>query len=223
MAQKKLHTGYLGAIIDAIAKVSAKMNIGIFNSKAMNTLNIPRTFKVTEEQFQLLATANRDLRLERTADGELIIMPPTGGNTGKSNAQLSAQFVIWNNQTKLGEVFDSSTAFRLSNGADRSPDVSWVAKERWNQLTPEQQETFPPLCPDFVLELRSRTDTIESLRRKMQEYLANGIRLGWLIDPKNKIVEIYQPQQEVKVLNNPNTLSAENVLPGFSLNLESIW
>ncbi|MDJ0902425.1 MAG: Uma2 family endonuclease [Xenococcus sp. MO_188.B8] len=189
----------------------------------MKTINIPETFKVTEEQFQLLATANRDLRLERTANGELIIMPPTGGNTGKRNAQLSAQFVIWNNQTKLGEVFDSSTAFRLPNGADRSPDVSWVTIERWNQLTTEQQESFPPLCPDFVLELRSRSDTMESLRRKMQEYLVNGIRLGWLIDPKNKIVEIYQPQQEIKVLSNPDTLSAEDVLPGFSLNLESIW
>ena len=207
----------------AIAKVSDNMNIGIFNLKVMKTINIPETFKVTEEQFQLLATANRDLRLERTANGELIIMPPTGGNTGKRNAQLSAQFVIWNNQTKRGEVFDSSTAFRLPNGADRSPDVSWVTIERWNQLTTEQQESFPPLCPDFVLELRSRSDTMESLRRKMQEYLANGIRLGWLIDPKNKIVEIYQPQQEIKVLINPDTLSTEDVLPGFSLNLESIW
>ena len=189
----------------------------------MNTINIPSTFKVTEEQFQALATANRDLRLERTANGQLIIMPPTGGNTGKRNAQLSAQFVIWNNQTKLGEVFDSSCAFRLPNGADRSPDVSWVKIERWNQLTPEQQETFPPLCPDFVLELRSRTDTMASLREKMQEYLANGICLGWLIDPKNKIVEIYQPQQAVKVLNAPQTISGENILPGFSLNLEIVW
>ncbi len=189
----------------------------------MKVINIPETFKVTEEQFQLLATANQDLRLERNASGELIIMPPTGGNTGKRNAQLSAQFVIWNNQTQLGEVFDSSTAFRLPNGADRSPDVSWVAIQRWNQLTLEQQETFPPLCPDFVIELRSRTDTMESLSRKMQEYLENGICLGWLIDPKNRIVEIYQPQQKVKTLNHPNTLSAEDVLPGFSLKLESIW
>ena len=189
----------------------------------MHTINIPSIFKVTEEQFQLLATANQDLRLERTAAGELIIMPPTGGNTGKRNAQLAAQFVIWNNQTKLGEVFDSSTAFRLPNGADRSPDVSWVKSDRWNQLTPEQQETFPPLCPDFVLELRSRTDTMESLRRKMQEYLANGVRLGWLIDPQNRVVEIYRTQAEVKVLNAPKTLSGEDVLPGFSLNLETVW
>ncbi|NET07671.1 MAG: Uma2 family endonuclease [Symploca sp. SIO2B6] len=189
----------------------------------MNTINIPPTFKVTEQQFKLLATANRDLRLERNANGELNIMPPTGGNTGKRNAQLSAQFVIWNNQTKLGEVFDSSTAFRLPNGAARSPDLSWVKIERWHQLTPEQQDTFPPLCPDFVVELRSRTDTMESLRRKMHEYLDNGVRLGWLIDPQNKILEIYKPQQEMKVLNSPTTLSGEDVLPGFSLNLETVW
>lgn len=189
----------------------------------MNTINIPATFKITEEQFQILAIANRDLHLELTANGELIIMPPTGGNTGKRNAQLSAQFVIWNNQTKLGEVFDSSTAFRLPNGADRSPDVSWVKIERWNELTSEQQETFPPLCPDFVLELKSNSDTMESLRRKMQEYLDNGIRLGWLIDPKNKIVEIYKPQEDIKVLNAPVNLSGEDVLFGFSLNLENIW
>jgi Uma2 family endonuclease len=189
----------------------------------MNTINIPKTFKITEEQFQILAIANRDLRLERTANGELIIMPPTGGNTGKHNAQLSAQLVIWNNQIKLGEVFDSSTAFHLPNGADRSPDISWVKIERWNQLTSEQQETFPPLCPDFVVELRSRTDTVESLRRKMQEYLDNGIRLGWLIDPQNRIVEIYKPQQKVKVLNAPKNLSGEDILPGFRLNLETVW
>ncbi|NEP10017.1 MAG: Uma2 family endonuclease [Symploca sp. SIO2C1] len=189
----------------------------------MNTISIPPSFKVTEEQFQILAIANRDIRLELTSHGELIIMPPTGGNTGKSNAQLSAQFVIWNNQTKLGEVFDSSTAFRLPNGAKRSPDVSWVKIERWNELTPEQQETFPPLYPDFVIEFRSRTDTMQSLRKKMQEYLDNGIRLGWLIDPKNRIVEIYQPQQTVRILSAPKTLSGEDVLPGFSLNLETVW
>lgn len=189
----------------------------------MNTINIPTTFKVTEQQFQLLATANREVRLERTVNGELIIMPPTGGNTGRRNAQLAAQFVIWNNQIKLGEVFDSSCAFRLANGANRSPDVSWIKIERWNQLTPEQQDTFPPLYPDFVLELRSRTDTMASLREKMQEYLDNGVCLGWLIDPKNRIVEIYQPQQAVNILNNPKIISGENVLPGFSLNLETVW
>ncbi|NET59686.1 MAG: Uma2 family endonuclease [Symploca sp. SIO2E6] len=189
----------------------------------MNTISIPPRFRVTEEQFQALATANQDLRIESNAQGELIIMPPTGGNTGKRNAQLSAQFVIWNNQTQLGEVFDSSTAFCLPNGAKRSPDVSWVTKERWDELTPEQKETFPPLCPDFVVELRSPTDTIQSLREKMQEYLDNGIRLGWLIDPKNRIVEIYQPQQAVKVLKDPQILSGEDVLPGFSLNLKLVW
>lgn len=191
----------------------------------MNTIpiHIPPTLKVTEEQFEQLAAANRDVRLERTATGELIVMPPTGGSTGKRNANLSAQFVVWNNQAHLGEVFDSSTAFRLPNGAERSPDVSWVALDRWNTLTPEQQETFPPLCPDFVVELRSRTDNMESLRRKMREYLDNKLRLGWLIDPKAKTVEIYRPDQPVEVLQSPTTLSGGDRLPGFILDLPPIF
>ena len=192
-------------------------------ANAVQILQIPNSFKVTEEQYQLLATANPDLRLERTAAGELIIMPPTGGDTGKRNAKLSARVVIWNDRTGLGEVFDSSTAFQLPKGGNLSPDVSWVAKERWNQLTPEEQESFPPLCPDFVLELRSKTDSINPLREKMQVYLENGIRLGWLIDPKNQVVEIYRPQKAVEVLNNPTQLSGEDVLPGFLLDLQSIF
>ncbi|MBR8826944.1 MAG: Uma2 family endonuclease [Gomphosphaeria aponina SAG 52.96 = DSM 107014] len=188
----------------------------------MKTLNIPSTFKVTEDQFEVLAAANRELHLERNKTGELIIMPPTGGNTGKRNAQISAQFVVWNNKTKLGEVFDSSTAFRLPNGAERSPDVSWVKLARWNQLTEEQQDTFPPLCPDFVVELGSPTDTRESLRQKMQEYRENGTRLGWLIDPKKKIVEIYRPEQTVELLQSPSTLSGEDILPGFVLDMQQI-
>lgn len=192
-------------------------------ANAVQILQIPNSFKVTEEQYQLLATANPDLRLERTAAGELIIMPPTGGDTGKRNAKLSARVVIWNDRMGLGEVFDSSTAFQLPKGGHLSPDVSWVAKERWNQLTPEEQESFPPLCPDFVLELRSKTDSINPLREKMQVYLENGIRLGWLIDLKNQVVEIYRPQKAVEVLNNPTQLSGEDVLPGFLLDLQSIF
>ena len=192
-------------------------------ANAVQILQIPNSFKVTEEQYQLLATANPDLRLERTAAGKLIIMPPTGGDTGKRNAKLSARVVIWNDRMGLGEVFDSSTAFQLPKGGHLSPDVSWVAKERWNQLTPEEQESFPPLCPDFVLELRSQTDSINPLREKMQVYLENGIRLGWLIDQKNQVVEIYRPQKAVEVLNNPTQLSGEDVLPGFLLDLQSIF
>ncbi|MBC6473014.1 MAG: Uma2 family endonuclease [Hormoscilla sp. GM102CHS1] len=190
---------------------------------AMNAVQIPIDFKITQEQFKILAAANRDLRLERNATGELIIMPPTGGNTGKRNIDLSFQIQSWNRQTGLGVAFDSSTAFRLPNSANRSPDVSWVTKERWHQLTPEERETFPPLCPDFVVELRSRTDTMKSLREKMQEYLDNGTRLGWLIDPKNKIVEIYRRDRKVEVLTASTSLSGENVLPGFILDLQPIF
>ncbi|MEQ9667230.1 Uma2 family endonuclease [Coleofasciculus sp. G2-EDA-02] len=183
---------------------------------------IPQTLKVTQEQFEELAAANRDVRLERTAIGELIIMPPTGGITGKRNIDIEGQLWFWNRQTKLGVAFNSSTAFRLPNGADRSPDASWVSQERWDTLTPEQQEAFPPLCPDFVIELRSKSDNMEPLRKKMQEYLDNGLRLGWLIDAKNKRVEIYRPNREVEVLQSPVSLSGEDVLPGFVLDLQVV-
>ncbi|MEQ8536987.1 MAG: Uma2 family endonuclease [Coleofasciculus sp. D1-CHI-01] len=183
---------------------------------------IPQTLKVTQEQFEELAAANRDVRLERTAIGELIIMPPTGGITGKRNIDIEGQLWFWNRQTKLGVAFNSSTAFRLPNGADRSPDASWVSQERWDTLTPEQQESFPPLCPDFAIELRSKSDNMEPLRKKMQEYLDNGLRLGWLIDAKNKRVEIYRPNREVEVLESPTSLSGEEVLPGFVLDLQVV-
>ena len=184
---------------------------------------IPETLKVTQEQFEELATANRDVQLERTATGELIIMPPTGGETGKRNIDIAFQLQAWNRQAKLGVAFDSSTAFRLPNGADRSPDAAWVSQEQWDALTPEQQETFPPLCPDFVIELRSKSDNMEPLRQKMQEYLANGLRLGWLIDAKNKRVEIYRQNREVEVLESPVSLSREEVLPGFVLDLQVVF
>lgn len=187
------------------------------------TIAIPQTFKVTHEQFQQIAAVNRDLRLERTATGKLIVMPPTGSDTGKRNQDLSGQVWLWNRQTKLGVVFDSSSGFHLPNGADRSPDASWVKLERWQALTPEEQEGFAPLCPDFVVELRSKSDNMEPLREKMQEYMANGASLGWLIDRKNRKVEIYRQERKVEVLDNPSTLSGEDVLPGFVLNLTEVW
>jgi Uma2 family endonuclease len=191
----------------------------------MNTLpiQIPPMLKVTQEQFEQLAIVNRDVRLERTATGELIIMPPTGGNTGKQNLDFEGQLWFWNRQTKLGIAFNSSTAFHLPNGADRSPDAAWISNKRWNALSPEQQDTFPPLCPDFVIELRSKTDSMKTLREKMQEYLDNGLLLGWLIDTKNKKVEVYRQNQSVEVLDNPSTLSGENILPGFILDLQGVW
>ncbi|MEC4985258.1 MAG: Uma2 family endonuclease [Oscillatoria sp. PMC 1068.18] len=184
---------------------------------------IPQTLKVTQKQFEQLAIANRDLRLELTATGELIIIPPTGGNTGKRNIDLEGQLWFWNRQTGLGVAFNSSTAFQLPNGANRSPDAAWISQERWNKLTSEQQETFPPLCPDFALELRSKSDNMPPLHKKMQEYLANGLRLGWLIDAKNQRVEIYRQNQAVEVLESPKSLSGEEVLPGFVVDLQVVW
>ncbi len=180
--------------------------------------------QVTSEQFAVLAAANRDLRLERTATGELIVSPPTGGETGKRNAKIVTQLGVWGEANEqIGEYFDSSTGFELPNGANRSPDASWVQKERWEALTLEQREGFIPLCPDFVVELRSKTDSLKDLREKMQEYIGNGAQLGWLIDPKNKRVEVYRAGQVVEVLENPSILSGERVLPGFTLRLKRIW
>lgn len=180
------------------------------------------TIELTDEQFFQLCQNNRDLRFERTAKGELIIMPPTGSDTGRRCIKIAAQVENWSSQNNLGVAFDSSTGFKLPNGADRSPDASWVKLERWEALTPEQQETFAPLCPDFVVELRSSSDSLEKVRSKMQEYMKNGASLGWLINPKNKQVEIYRLNQNVEIIENPITLSGENVLPGFVLSLEQI-
>ncbi len=188
----------------------------------MLTLQIPDSTQLSDDQFYELCLANRDLRIERTANGELILMPPTGGETGRRNSSLNAQLWMWNQQEKSGETFDSSTAFKLPNGADRAPDASWVATERWSALSHEQQEKFPPICPDFVIELRSSSDRLPTLQQKMQEYIDNGARLGWLLNSKDKQVEIYRPNQAVEVLNNPDSLSGEPVLPGFKLNLAGI-
>ncbi|MGL5063203.1 MAG: Uma2 family endonuclease [Microcoleus sp.] len=188
-------------------------------------INIPPalTLTVSHEQFVELAIANRELQLERTSTGELIVNPPTGGETGKRNFNIALQLGMWNQQAKLGEAFDSSTGFHLPNGADRSPDASWVRQDRWDALTPKQKDSFIPLCPDFVVELRSKSDNMEPLRVKMREYMNNGARLGWLIDRKNRKVEIYRQNREVEVLENPATLSGEEVLPGFVLDLTQIW
>ncbi len=187
------------------------------------TLNLNSIIKLTSEQFYQLCEENPELKLERNANGELIVMPPTGGETGKRNVKLTTQLDLWNEETELGEVFDSSTGFTLPNKADRSPDASWVEKSRWSALTPEQREKFIPLCPDFVLELVSPSDSLKKSQEKMQEYRENGCRLGWLINRKKREVEIYRPGQDVEVLQSPLTLSGENVLPGFVLNLQKIW
>lgn len=190
------------------------------------TLNLPTStiLHVTPKQFEELAAANPDLRLERTAQGGLIVNPPTGGESGQRNFSLTGQLSKWFEANEdLGEGFDSSTGFILPNGATRSPDASWVSRQRWEVLSTQQRRGFVPLCPDFVVELRSETDSLAKLQEKMQEYLDNGARLGWLIDPQNQRVAIYRPGQEIQVLEHPMELSAEEVLPGFVLNLRRIW
>ncbi|MEG4066323.1 Uma2 family endonuclease [Microcoleus sp. Pol11C2] len=186
------------------------------------TNSIELSIHLTDEQFFQLCQNNRDYQFERTASGELIIMPPTGSETSKRNMDLSYQLRSWSRQNNLGVAFDSSGGFRLPNGADRSPDASWVKKERWDALTPEQKDSFAPLCPDFVVELRSRTDSLKKLQEKLQEYIDNGAKLGWLIDRQNRRVEIYRPGQDVEIIENPATLSGEDVLPGFVLDLAEI-
>jgi Uma2 family endonuclease len=190
------------------------------------SIELPKTIGlyVTQEQFAALAAANRDLRLERTAQGELIVNPPTGWETGERNCSISGELYLWwRNAGEPGKVFDSSTGFILPNGATRAPDASWVSGERWQALTPEQKGTFANICPDFVVELRSSSDSLKSLQDKMKEYIDNGAKLGWLIDPRQRRVEIYRSALAVDVLENPTELLGEAVLPGFALNLRRVW
>ncbi|NEQ40311.1 MAG: Uma2 family endonuclease [Okeania sp. SIO3I5] len=178
---------------------------------------------LTDEQFWQLCQENDDLRFEKSATGELIIMSPTGGNTGKRNVKITTQLDIWNSQNNLGEVFDSNTGFILPNGSQRAPDASWLSREKWDTLTLEEQDKFLPLCPDFVVELMSPRDTLEKTRTKMREYIENGAKLGWLINRKKRQLEIYRPEQGVEILENPQRVSGENILPGFVLDLTLIW
>ncbi|MFB2895901.1 Uma2 family endonuclease [Aerosakkonemataceae cyanobacterium BLCC-F50] len=175
---------------------------------------------LTDEQFYQLCQDNRELNFERNAKGELIIMPPVGGESGNRESELNADLAIWNRQTRLGYTFSSSTIFKLPNGGDRSPDAAWISRERWSALTPEQRRKFPPIAPDFVIELRSETDNLSILQEKMREYLDAGVRLGWLINPQQQQVEIYRLGKEVEVRNLPTELLGEDVLPGFSLRLD---
>jgi Uma2 family endonuclease len=182
-----------------------------------------RSFIVTDQQFLQLCKDNEDLRLELTADGELIIMAPTGGTTGARNASINHQITGWAIKDGTGVSFDSSTMFCLPNGAKRSPDAAWVRRERWEALTREDQESFVPLCPDFVLELRSATDRLSVLREKLDEYIANGAQLGLLLDPNPKQVYVYRPNRPVDRLDNPLTVAGDPVLPGFVLDFKDIW
>ena len=185
------------------------------------TLNLDSITTLTHEQFRKLCQANRDIQLELTAQGELIVMPPTGWESGKRNASVTGQIWAWNSKTQLGTAFDSSTGFRLPNGAVKSPDAAWVRQERLDALSPDPSE-FLALAPDFVIELRSATDRLKTLQDKMKEYQENGVRLGWLLNAKDQAVEVYREGQEVQVLRSPISVSGENVLPGFVLDLKGI-
>lgn len=189
----------------------------------VSTLDLKTIIDLTDEQFYQLCRANPDVKFERNANGTLLIMSPTGGETGNRNLEIGADFAIWNRQTKLGVCFDSSTCFKLPNGAQRSPDIAWIKQDRWQALTPAQREQFPPIAPDFVLELLSPSDSLPTTQTKMQEYIDNGVNLGWLINRKNRTVEIYRPNQSVQMLTNPTQLSDPDILPGFTLNLSSLW
>jgi len=187
------------------------------------TVDFNSILKLTDEQFYQLCQANPELRIERTATGKFIIMPPVGGETGNRNGRLTQQLFNWSDEDGTGIAFDSSTGFKLPNGAERSPDAAWVKLEHWNALTPEQKTRFVPLCPDFVVELLSPSDSLSAIQSKMVEYRENGTRLGWLIHRRRRQVEIYRPGAAVEVLQSPATLSGEAVLPGFVLKLQPIW
>jgi len=187
------------------------------------TINFNAIAQITDDQFYQLCRENPDVKFERNARGQIIVMSPTGGETGNYNSEINADFVIWNRQAKLGVCFDSSTCFKLPSGANRSPDVSWIEQARWDALTPEQKQKFPPIAPDFVLELMSPTDSLKDTQGKMQEYMNNQVKLGWLINRKTRRVEIYRQGQEVEILECPTELSGEDILPGFVLKLQTVW
>lgn len=178
---------------------------------------------ISDRDLEKLSAENPDARLETNAEGKLIIMSPTGSLTGEKNSNLNYQLQSWNRQYKLGKVFDSSTGFKLSNSAIRSPDVSWIEISRWNSLSKEQQKKFAPIDPDFVIELMSPTDSLEDLQQKMAEYISCGVKLGWLLNPDNKQVEIYRVDKKKEILDNPFTLSGEDILPNLIVTLTEIF
>ena len=178
---------------------------------------------ITDEQFEQLCAQNRDTKFEITSQGELIVMSPTGSESGRQNAELLTQISIWNRQTKLGVVFDSSTGFTLPNSAKRSPDVSWIKRSRWDELTMKQKRKFAPIAPDFLLELLSPNDRLSDVQRKMSEYQECGVKLGWLIYPDETRVEIYRLGKEVEILASPQTLSGEDLMPGLIVELDEIF
>lgn len=182
----------------------------------------PPRRRFSDEEFAAFCAENRDLRVEMNSEGEMIIMLPVVSRGGKRNFYLTGRFAAWAETDGTGVGFDSSTGFTLPNGAKRSPDVSWVRRERWDALTAEQQDEFAPLCPDFAVELRSKFDRLKTLQKKMAEYIACGAQLGWLIDPLEQKVHVYRPDAPVEVLDRPAEISGEPLLRGFTLKLDGI-
>ncbi len=180
-------------------------------------------FEMDEEQFFEFCRINDKLRIERTAEGDLEIMPPTGGETGNRNFELATEVGMWVRRDGTGVGFDSSTGFILPNGAMRSPDASWTRRDRLSSLAAEQKRKFLPLCPDFVIELHSPSDSLPKIEEKMREYIENGAKLGWLLDPVGRKVHIYKPNEPVEVLENPERVSGDPVLSGFVLELKPVW
>jgi len=195
----------------------------VFNQKQSLVLFMSPVIDMTNDQFFDFCQLNRDLRIERTTEGDLVIMTPAGGETSWRNSELIIALGIWARQDGTGVVFDSSGGFVLPNGATRAPDAAWVKRSRLASLTPKEKKRFLPLCPDFAIELRSPTDRLKDVQDKMQEYIDNGLKLGWLIDPEEKQVYVYKPHNQVECLKNPSEISGDPILSGFLLDLEQIW
>ena len=187
------------------------------------TVSLPAIAPMTRDEFYAFCLANRDLRIERTATGDVVIMAPAFSDTGNRNFNLAAHLWVWTEKDGTGLGFDSSSGFTLPNGATRSPDAAWIQAERWNALAEAEKASFAPICPDFVIELRSASDTLIGLKNKMQEYIENGVLLAWLIDRKNRTVYIYRPNREPEIWENPDRVSGDPELPGFSLPMAKIW
>ena len=179
--------------------------------------------ELSDDQFFEFCQANRDVRIERNKQGEIIIMPPTGWEMGNKNAEINFQLTLWAKRDGRGKSADSSAGYKMPNGATMSPDASWMLNERLEKVSPEKRRKFLPLAPDFVIELRSESDSLTKLKEKMQEYIENGVALGWLIDPTEKRVYVYRQNAEVETLENPAEISGEPLLSGFVLNLKEIW
>ena len=201
--------------------MSATLNISAPESVVVHFE--PSKLQMNDQEFYEFCQLNPELRIERTSEGDIVVMAPTGGKTGKRNFRLIGAMAPWVEADGTGLGFDSSTVFSLPNRAKRSPDVSWVRNERWNKLTAAEQEKFPPLCPDFVIELRSPSDSLNALKTKMEEYIANGAQLGWLIDPFDKRIYVYCPGRDIEILEDPKEVSGAPLLKSFTLDVQALW